>query len=168
MPQYKACLSIIAAMAENRVIGKDNKMPWHLPADLKHFKTLTSGHPVLMGRKTYQSIGQPLPNRANIILTRDANYSAPDCMVVTKVETALSIASEIDQDEIFVIGGADIYKQLLPKIQKIYLTIIHHSFEGDAFFPELDANHWHETNSEKHAADEKNQYDYSFKTFEKQ
>lgn len=160
-------LSAIAAQGENRVIGKDNKMPWHLPADLKHFKTITSGHPVLMGRKTFESIGKPLPNRTNIIMTRDSNYSAPDCIIVNNVETAVSMANELEMDEIFIIGGAEIYRQLLPQIQRVYLTIIHHAFEGDAFFPELNKNEWHEISREKHLADDKNPYDYSFVVLER-
>lgn len=167
MNQNQPVLSAIAAAGENRVIGKDNKMPWHLPADLKHFKTLTSGHPVLMGRKTYESIGKPLPNRTNIIMTRDMNYSAPDCIIVTSVETAVSMASELDMDEIFVIGGAEVYRQLLPQIQRVYLTEIHHQFEGDAYFPELNTQEWKEVSRERHAADEKNQYEYSFVVLER-
>lgn len=167
MPHPTPTLSAIAAMAENRVIGKDNKMPWHLPADLKHFKNITSGHPVLMGRKTFESIGQPLPNRTNIILTRDSSYSAGDCLVVTEAETAISMASEIDQDEIFVIGGAEIYKHLLPQIQRLYLTIVHESFTGDTFFPALKEEEWREVSAEHHRRDEKNAYDYSFIVMER-
>src|SRR3990167_6950714 len=107
MNSVKPVLSAIVAMAENHVIGKDNQIPWRLPADLKHFKTITSGHPVLMGRKTYESIGKPLPGRTNIILTRDTQYSAPDCVIVNNLEDALSLANELDMDEIFVIGGAE-------------------------------------------------------------
>lgn len=167
MPHSKAILSAIVAMAENQVIGNDNQLPWQLPADLKHFKTLTSGHPILMGRKTYASIGRPLPNRTNIILTRDPHFSAQDCIVVTQAETALSLAAEIDQEEIFVIGGADIYRQLLPKIQRLYLTLVHHSFPGDAHFPELNADEWKEVSRVRHAADDKNPYDYSFVLMER-
>ncbi len=167
MNYNKPVLSAIAATAAGRVIGKDNKMPWHLPADLKHFKNLTSGHPVLMGRRTYESIGKPLPNRTNIIMTRDINYSAPDCIIVNSVETAVSMANELDMDEIFVIGGAEVYRQLLPQIQRVYLTEIHHHFDGDAFFPELHAKEWKEVSREPHQADEKNKYDYSFVVLER-
>lgn len=167
MNHSKPVLSAIAAAAENRVIGKDNKMPWHMPADLKHFKTLTSGHPVLMGRKTYESIGKPLPNRTNIIMTRDMNYSAPDCIIVNTVEAAVSMADELEMDEIFVIGGAEVYRQLLSQIQRIYLTEIHHQFEGDAYFPELNPDEWKEVSRERHAADENNKYDYSFVVLER-
>lgn len=162
MTHSKPILSAIAAMAENRVIGQDNQLPWRLPADLAHFKTLTTGHPVLMGRKTYKSIGRPLPNRTNIILTRDPDFSAPDCIVVTSAETAVTMAIEIDQEEVFIIGGAEIYQQLLPKIQKLYLTLVHHPFKGDAYFPELPASEWQEISREKHSKDDKNEYDYSF------
>ncbi len=166
MTTTKPVLSAIAAMAEDRVIGKDNQMPWHLPADLKHFKAITTGHPVLMGRKTYESIGKPLPNRTNIILTRDTTYSAPDCLVVTSAESALNMAHEQEMNEIFVIGGAEIYRQLMPKIQRLYLTLIHHKFAGDTFFPEL-AGEWREISRENHSADDKNAYDYSFVVMER-
>src|SRR6188472_2703937 len=118
----KPILSAIVAMAENRVIGKNNQLPWHLPADLKHFKTITTGHPILMGRKTHESIGKPLPNRQNIILTRDSNYVAAGCTVVTSVKAALQKA---ESPEVFIIGGAEIYRQLLPQVQRLYLTIVH-------------------------------------------
>lgn len=168
MNQNKPVLSAIAAASENRVIGMNNRMPWHMPADLKHFKDVTTGSPVLMGRKTYESIGKPLPNRTNIIMTRDANYPAPeDCIVVTNIETALSMANELSKDEIFIIGGAAIYQQLLPKVQRIYLTEIHHQFEGDAFFPELSKSEWKEISRERHHADDKNKYDYSFVVLER-
>ncbi|HTM63914.1 MAG TPA: dihydrofolate reductase [Gammaproteobacteria bacterium] len=168
MNHTKPVLSAIAATAENRVIGLNNKMPWHMPADLKHFKEITSGSPVLMGRKTYESIGKPLPNRTNIILTRDAKYPSPeDCIVVTNIDTAISMANELSMDEIFVIGGAEIYQQLLPKIQRVYLTEIHHTFEGDAFFPELSKSEWKEISREQHRSDDKNPYDYSFVVLER-
>lgn len=160
-------LSAIVAMAENRVIGNGNKMPWHLPADLKHFKAVTNGHPVLMGRKTFESIGKPLPNRTNMIITRDRQYSAQDCLIVNDISTALSMAQEIDQNEIFVIGGAEIYKQLLPKVQRLYLTKIHHLFVGDTHFPELNMSEWHEVLREDHEPDDKNAYAYSFITLER-
>lgn len=167
MPHQKPMIAAIAAMAENRVIGLNNSMPWQMPADLKHFKTVTSGHPVIMGRKTFASIGRPLPNRTNIILTRDENFSATNCLVVTQTDQALSLALELDQEEVFIIGGAEIYQHLMPAIQRIYLTIIHHTFEGDAFFPELNLQEWREVSREKHPADEKNNYDYSFVVMER-
>lgn len=158
----KPTLSAIAAMAENRTIGNKNQLPWHLPADLKHFKTVTSGHPVLMGRKTYDSIGRPLPNRTNIILTRDSHFKAPECVVVSSTDEALSQAKAVGADEIFVIGGATIYRQLMPEIKKLYLTIVHHKFLGDAHFPEFDESEWKEVSRETHEPDSNNPYSYSF------
>jgi len=158
-------LSAIVAMAENRVIGKNNQLPWHLPADLQHFKTLTTGHPIIMGRKTHESIGKPLPHRTNIIITRDPTYRANGCLIATSFEAALQHATATD--EIFVIGGAEIYRHTLPYLQRIYLTIIHHAFEGDSFFPEFNSTEWKETARDYHAADEKNAYAYSFITLER-
>lgn len=155
-------LSAIVAMSDNRVIGDKNQLPWHLPADLKYFKNLTSGHPILMGRKTYESIGRPLPNRTNIILTRNAEFTAPGCLVVTTIEEAMECAREAQSDEIFIIGGAEVYKQLLPHIERIYLTIVHDQFDGDAFFPELDEDQWQEVSRQNHDADENNEFDFSF------
>lgn len=155
-------ISAIVAMSENHVIGDDNQLPWHLPADLKHFKTITSGHPILMGRKTYESIGRPLPNRTNIIITRNASYEAPGCIVVQSIHEAVERAAAIGSNEIFIIGGAEVYKQLLPNIERIYLTIVHDVFDGDAFFPEFNANDWIEKERARHDADENNEYAYSF------
>lgn len=160
-------ISAIAAMSENRVIGDDNQLPWHLPADLKHFKTLTTNHPILMGRKTYESIGRPLPNRSNIIITRNHAFHAPGCIVVRSIEEAIEHATSNHSDEIFIIGGAEVYKQLLPNIERIYLTIVHEIFEGDAFFPELNLAEWKENDRVLHEADENNDYDYSFIVLDK-
>lgn len=161
------CISAILAMSENRVIGKNNQLPWHLAADLIHFKTLTTGHPIIMGRKTFTSIGKPLPNRTNIILTRDCHFKAPGCVVVTTIDHALECGKEVDEKEVFVIGGAEIYHQCMPFVNKIYLTLVHTTIEGDTFFPELNQAEWKETACVKHEADEKNAYDYSFITLEK-
>jgi dihydrofolate reductase len=155
-------ISAIVGIADNRVIGHNNQLPWHLPADLKHFKVLTTGHPILMGRKTYLSIGRPLPNRTNIILTRDKTFTADGIHIAFSIETALQIARASSSSEVFVIGGADIYQQLLPYTQKIYLTLIHHVFEGDTTFPQLDAHDWQEISRKDYQADTENQYDYSF------
>lgn len=155
-------ISAIVAMAKNRVIGKNNQLPWHLPADLKHFKLITTGHPILMGRKTYESIGKPLPNRTNIVLTRDKSYHAPGCLVVNSLDEAIKFAESEENKEIFIIGGAEIYRQLLGAIERIYLTVVQHEFEGDAYFPELDQKEWKEIEREEHGADEKNEYGYSF------
>lgn len=158
-------IAAIAAMSENRVIGKNNKMPWHLPADLQHFKKITLGKPILMGRKTFESIGRPLPDRYNIVITRDAGYQAPGCMVVHSIDTALAAVAE--QEEVIVIGGALLYQQMLPRVQTIYLTIIHENFVGDAFFPELDMREWREVSREEREADEKNEYRCSFVRLER-
>jgi dihydrofolate reductase len=160
-------ISAIVAMAENRVIGKNNQLPWRLPADLRHFKAITTGNPILMGRKTYESIGRPLPNRTNIIITRDAQFKAPGCIVVTSLEDAIRYASMENVREIFIIGGACVYQQLLPHIQRIYLTVIHHVFDGDVYFPELDKKEWKEQECLSHAADEENPYAYSFLKLER-
>ena len=128
-------ISIIVAMSENRVIGKDNQLPWHLPADLHHFKSLTMGKPILMGRKTHKSIGRVLPGRCNVVITHDKNFQACGCVVANSIRTALAAVSY--SDEVFVIGGALLYEQMLSMAQRIYLTIVHHEFEGDVFFPNL-------------------------------
>lgn len=158
-------ISLIAAMAENRVIGINNTLPWHLPADFKHFKSVTMGKPILMGRKTYESIGRPLPGRTNVIITNNSDYCAEGCEVVNSIDEALSLTS--DQPEVMVIGGASFYQQTLPIAHKIYLTIIHHNFEGDAHFVEFDQSQWREVERVDHEADEKNGYPYSFVTLER-
>ncbi|MBC5994621.1 dihydrofolate reductase [Pontibacter cellulosilyticus] len=156
-------VSIIVATAENNVIGKDNQLIWHLPADLKHFKQLTMGHPILMGRKTYESIGKPLPGRTSIIITRQKDYKAEGCIVAHSVKEAIAKAKEIDE-KVCIIGGAEIYKQALPLTDCIELTKIHHTFDGDTFFPEIKEDEWTVTAEEKHEPDEKNKYSYTFQT----
>lgn len=157
----------IVAMADNRVIGKNNQLPWHLPADLKHFKTITTGNAILMGRKTFESIGKPLPNRLNLILSRNGNYSAPGCQVVTSLEEAKKLASAEHKEIIFIIGGAEIYRQLLPQVERLYVTLIHQSFDGDAFFPELNMADWKEIEREDFSATAEQPLAYSFVTLEK-
>ena len=130
-------LGIIAAVAENGVIGVDGDLPWRLPEDLKHFKRTTSGHPIIMGRKTYESIGRPLPRRHNIVLTRNPDYEAPGCTVVQSLEAALEVAWAED-DEVWVIGGAGLYAAALPRATRLELTEVHRSVPGDTFFPEFD------------------------------
>ena len=130
-------LSLIVAMSQNRVIGKDNRLPWHLSEDLQHFKQITMGHPIVMGRKTFESIGKPLPGRENIVLTRDKNFTTMGVTVLHDVEKFL-LWSKAQTQEVFVIGGAEIFKQVLPHAQKIYLTSIEKDFDGDAFFPVID------------------------------
>ena len=158
-------LAAIVAMSENRVIGQHNRLPWHLPADLRHFKAITLDKPILMGRKTYQSIGRALPNRCNVIITRDMNFDAPGCVVVDSIETALDAVAY--SDEVFVIGGAQLYEQLLPRTQRIYMTIVHHQFEGDAYFPVLNHAEWRELERNDYVADGQNPYAYSFIILEK-
>jgi dihydrofolate reductase len=153
-------ITIVVAMAANRVIGKDNSLPWHLPADLKHFKQLTLGKPVVMGRKTYESIGRPLPERTNIVVTRDRDYAAPGCVVVHSLEGALEAAGE--SAEVMVIGGAGLYRQILPRTDTIHLTRVHAEFEGNTVFPELNEADWHEVSRTDCAPDEKNPWAYSF------
>jgi dihydrofolate reductase len=134
-------ISLIVAMGENRVIGVDNRMPWHLSADLKRFKRITMGKPLVMGRRTHESIGRPLPGRKNIVLTSDPAYAAPGCVVVHSLEDALE---EADADEVMVIGGSSLYEKLLPKADRLYLTLIHRTFAGDTFFPQLKWDDWTE------------------------
>ncbi|HZY39362.1 MAG TPA: dihydrofolate reductase [Mucilaginibacter sp.] len=157
-------ISQIAAMSDNRVIGKDNRLLWHMPNDLKHFKNTTSGHTVIMGRKTFDSVGKPLPKRRNIIITRQ-NITIEGCEVVHSIEAALALSK--GEAEVFIVGGAEIYKQALRLTNRIYLTIIHHHFDGDSFFPELSKNDWKEVSHENHPADEKNAFPYSFVTFDR-
>ena len=135
-------LHIIAAVAENNIIGSSNRLIWHISEDMKHFRELTSGHPVIMGRKTYESIGKPLPNRFNIILSRDPRFQAPGCACVASLKEAIAVASENDENY-FVIGGGDVYRQALPEADTIYLTKIHRKYEGDTFFPEI-SDDWRE------------------------
>jgi dihydrofolate reductase len=160
-------ISAIVAMSENRVIGDHNQLPWHLPADLRHFKTLTKGHPILMGRKTFESIGRPLPNRTNIVITSNPEFKTPGCIVVNSIDEAIQHAKQNDNKEIFIIGGANVYQQCMSSVSRIYLTIVHEEFEGDAFFPELNMNEWIEMESNTHAADDENEYSYTFLTLER-
>jgi dihydrofolate reductase len=156
-------LSLIAAMTRNRVIGYQNRMPWHLPADLQHFKAITLGKPVIMGRKTFDSIGKPLPHRQNIVLTR-GNDAIPGITLAHSLDEALTLAEP--KTEIMVIGGSELFQQALPLAKHMYLTLIDTELEGDTFFPEWDAANWTEIEREDHEPDEKNAYIYSFITLE--
>jgi len=158
-------ISIIAAVAENNALGKDNQLIWHLPADLKRFKKVTLNHHIIMGRKTFESLGKPLPNRTSIIITRNKNYQVEGCIVVNSLEQALE-AAKTDENP-YILGGAEIYKQALEIADELDLTFVHHPFEADAFFPKIDISVWKETSREDFKADEKNKYDYSFVKFEK-
>ncbi|MDE3839286.1 dihydrofolate reductase [Bacillus methanolicus] len=154
-------ISLIWAMDENRVIGKDNQLPWHLPEDLKFFKRVTMGHPIAMGRKTHDSIGRNLPGRENIVITRQNDFQCDGCTVLHSVQELVDYAAEKNK-EVFVIGGAEIFKQILPFADRLYLTQIYDRFEGDTFFPELNMEEWELLSQEKGIKDEKNPYDYEF------
>lgn len=163
-------ISMIAAMGTNRVIGKDNDIPWHLPDDFQFFKRTTKGHFVIMGRKNFESLPdrfRPLPDRPNVIITRQQNYQAPGATVVNSLEDALAIAKDQKETEAFIIGGGEIYKMGLPVADKIYLTKIHASFEGDTFFPEFDESRWKELSKEQHPQDERHKFAFDFVIFEK-
>ena len=162
-------ITLIAAAAENNALGKNNEMIWHLPDDFKRFKKLTSGHFIIMGRKTYESLDGPLTNRTHIIITRQENYAekvdANCCIVVDNIEDA--IAKSASEDETFVIGGGEIYKLALPLADKIELTRVHGTFEADAYFPEIDENKWNLVNEDYHPKDEKHNFDFTYQTFMK-
>lgn len=162
-------ITLIAAAAENNALGKNNEMIWHLPDDFKRFKKLTSGHFIILGRKTYESLDGPLPNRTHIIITRQENYAekvdAACCIVVDSIEDA--IAKSASDDEIFVIGGGEIYKLALPLADKVELTRVHGTFEADAYFPEVDENSWNLVNEDYHPKDERHNYDFTYQTFMK-
>ncbi len=158
-------ITIIAAVAENNALGKDNKLIWHLPADLKRFKNVTANHHVIMGRKTFESLGKPLPNRTNIIVTRNTNFSAKNCIVVNSLQQALEAVK--NDESPFILGGAEIYKQAIKIADKLDITFVHHKFEADVFFPEIDKSIWKEVSRNEFKADEKNKYNYSFVTFER-
>jgi dihydrofolate reductase len=157
-------ISFVVAVAENGVIGRDNGLPWRLPGDLKRFKEVTMGKPVLMGRKTWDSIGRPLPGRHNIVVSRQSGLALQGCTVVATVDQALDLTR--DQTELMVIGGADIFKLLLPRADRVYLTRVHAHVKGDVYLPEL-SDDWVERSREYHAADERNEYAYSFVLLER-
>ena len=157
-------VTLIAAVAENGVIGNANALPWRLPADLKRFRRLTVGHPIIMGRRSYESIGRPLPQRQNIVVTRGPFVAAG---VVVAHTLADAFASVVDGAEVFVIGGADIYTQTIGRADRIYLTEVHARIDGDTFFPDFDRRHWRETERERHEPDAEHRYAYSFVTLER-
>ncbi|MCO4291435.1 dihydrofolate reductase [Solitalea sp. MAHUQ-68] len=158
-------LSIIVAKAENNVIGNNNTLIWHLPADLKYFKNLTTGNTIIMGRKTYDSIGKPLPNRRNIVISRNTDLKIAGCEVVNSLDEALKMSG--NEEHVFIIGGAEIYKQALNKVDTLYITEVKSTFEGDAFLDEISPEIWHEVSREDHLADEKNKVNYSFVTYKR-
>lgn len=157
-------ISLIAAMDQNRLIGRDNGLPWRLPNDLKFFKRTTLGKIVLMGRKTWESLGRPLPQRDNWVLTRDPAFAAEGCRVFHRLEDAVAAAGE---RELVVIGGAELYRQTLPQTQRLHLTEVHGQFEGDAWFPALDPGQWRELSREDHPADAQHPCAYSFVCYER-
>ncbi|KOP83126.1 dihydrofolate reductase [Cytobacillus solani] len=159
-------ISLMWAMDNNHVIGYNNQLPWHLPEDLKFFKRTTMGHPIAMGRKTWDSIGRPLPGRENIVITRNPEFTCEGCTVLNSVEALLEYSRQ-KEEEIFVIGGAEIFKLILPDADKLYLTRIYDEFKGDTFFPALNLEEWSLLSREKGIKDEKNPYDYEFMIYEK-
>ena len=158
-------VSAIVAAADNNAIGKGNQLLWHLPNDLRFFKKTTSGHTVIMGRKTYESVGKPLPNRRNVVITRQEGYTLAGAEVVHSLDEAL--AGCAGEEEVFIVGGAEIYRQALPLTNRVYLTQVHAQLEGDAYFPELDKNEWKLETAESHNPDERHAYGYTFKVYER-
>ena len=154
---------MIAAAAENNALGKDNELVWHLPNDFKRFKTLTSGHHIIMGRKTFESFPKPLPNRTHVIITRQKNYKAEGCIIVDSIEKALLVCPK--NEDTFIIGGGEIYTLSLPFTDKIEITRVHHSFEADAYFPVLNEEEWILVQSDFNKKDEKHIYDYTYLTY---
>ena len=163
-------LSLLVAMSKNRVIGKNNQLPWHLPEDLKHFKALTMGHPIIMGRKTYESIGKPLPNRSNIVISRNSDFQADGVKIVASIDDALKVAESIaeisDTQEAFIMGGAQIYQQTLPLAQRLYITEVKKTVTGDAFFPSIDLSQWQEIGREAHYYEPQDTH-YAFVVYER-
>ena len=160
-------ISFVVAAATNNGIGKDGKMPWHLPADMKHFKNVTWGMPVVMGRKTFESLGNVLPGRKNIVITRQPGWNVKGTVAVQTIDDALFVAKETDAKEVMVIGGGEIYKTLFNKAHRIYLTRVDATPEADTFFPSLDPKEWWLVSQKNHAADEKNAFNYSFQVWER-
>lgn len=158
-------LSLIAAMAKNRVIGIENRLPWKLPEDLAHFKALTLGHPILMGRKTFESLGRPLPGRRNIVITRNVNYQPAGCEIATSIPAAIDLCAEAE--EIFFIGGAELYKQVLPIVDRMYLTEVQIEAQGDAWFPEYDRALFSEVSRESHMGEKSDALRFDFVVYER-
>ncbi len=157
-------LTLIAAIGKNNALGKNNQLIWYLPADLQRFKKVTSGHHIIMGRKTFESLGKPLPNRTTIIISRDKNYHADGCIIVNSLADAIQAASSDENP--FILGGAEIYKQSMDIVDVLDLTFVHHTFDADVFFPEIDKSIWKEVFREDFSKDEKNKYDFSFVKYE--
>ncbi|MFY1045014.1 dihydrofolate reductase [Chryseobacterium sp. GP-SGM7] len=158
--------TIVVAMGEKNEIGADNQLLWHLPKDLKHFKDLTSGHPIIMGRKTYESIGKALPNRTNIVVSRKKNWFQEGILIVGSIKEAVKFAKKINEN-IFIIGGGNIYEQTMEIADKLEITLVKANLEADTYFPKINPKFWKLTSEECHEKDEKNQYDFCFRTYEK-
>lgn len=158
-------LSIIAAMSDNRAIGRDNQLPWRMPADLAHFKRLTMGKPIIMGRRTWESLPGLLPHRTHIVVTRDRDYLANGAEVVHSIDQAIELAGDVD--EVMVVGGANLYAQTIPLATRMYLTYVHEFIDGDTSFPDYEEGEWREVSRERHAADERNPHAYSFVELER-
>jgi dihydrofolate reductase len=159
-------ITLIVAMGKNREIGKENQLLWHLPKDLKHFKELTSGYPIIMGRKTYESIGKPLPNRTNIVISRKNDWFEEGILIVGSIKEAVKFAKKIDE-EVFIIGGGNIYEQTIDLADKLEVTLVDAVLDADTFFPKINEKVWQKTNEERHQKDEKNEFDFCFQTFER-
>lgn len=157
--------SLIVAVSENNVIGKDNNLIWRLSADLKRFKSLTTGHHIIMGRKTFESIGKALPNRTSVIITRQKNYKVENCICVNSLEEAIEVCK--DENEAFIIGGGEIYNQAIDLVDKMYITLVHNTYKGDTFFPSVESDKWLLLSEENHKADAKNEIDYSFLNYQR-
>lgn len=160
-------ISLIVAAAENNVIGHNNRLPWHLPADMKYFKNKTWGSPVVMGRKTFEALGKPLPGRTNIVITRNTTWAFEKVQVAHSLADAIALAQATGAAEIFVIGGAEIFQNTMSQANRIYLTRIHHQFEGDAFFPPFAREEWQLVKQHSYEPDEKDRYGYTFEVWER-
>ena len=156
-------ITVIAAVAENNALGKENQLLWHLPDDFKRFKTLTSGHFIIMGRKTFESFPKPLPNRTHVIISRQANYQPEGCIVVNSLEQAIAVCPKTE--EVFIIGGGEIYRQSIAVADKLDLTKVHANFEADTHFPEIDLSQWQLVFEEYHPKDERHDYAFTFQTY---
>lgn len=159
-------LSLIAAMSENHVIGREGRLPWHLPADLKWFRQKTMGHHIIMGRKTWESPGHPLPGRTSLVISRHIDYVAPGAIVVDSLEAALARVADADQEP-FIIGGGEIFEQALPYVGRMYLTVVHALIEGDAWFPAFEESQWIQRDEAVHPADDRHAYAMTFRTLER-
>ncbi len=160
-------ISAIVAKTQNNVIGKDNDIPWYLPNDLKYFKRMTLGHHIILGRKNYEAIGRPLPRRTNIVVTRSKDYVAEGCLVVHSIDEALALARSAGEEEVFICGGGEIYRQTMDLWNKLYLTEVEGVVEGDVFFPEIEEEEWREISIKLNKADERHAFDFNFRVLER-